>query len=47
MKSSDLFSHPHQSEFTPNEGGSAEPVKNPVFSNTPQRDSSVAMPPSS
>ena len=47
MKSSDLFSHPHQSEFIPNEGGFAEPVQAPVFSDTPQRDSSVSMPPSS
>ena len=47
MKSSDLFSHPHESEFMPNEGGSAEPIKNPVFSDTPRRDSPVTMPPSS
>ena len=46
MKSSDLFSHPHQSEFKPNEGGSRNQSRTLCSPHAPT-DSSVAMPPSS
>lgn len=44
MKSSELFSHLDETEPTPNTGGSDEPVKNPVFSDQPQRNSSATTP---
>lgn len=39
MKSSDLFSHPQKAEFVPPNRGSDEPVKNPEFSDRPDRTS--------
>lgn len=40
MKSSDLFSHPQEAEFVAPDRGSDEPVKNPEFSDRPDRKSS-------
>jgi len=44
MKSSDLFSHPYEPEVNANEGDSAssEPVQAPVFSDSPQRNSTAS-----
>ena len=44
MDSSDLFSHPVEAENTSHNTDSEKPVQNPVFSDRPQKDSSVAKP---
>lgn len=44
MQSNDLFSHPQKPELVSDNDDSAEPVTNPVFSDRPERGSSVARP---
>jgi hypothetical protein len=44
MKSVGLFSHPVESENVAKNRDSEEPVQNPVFSDQPKKDSSIATP---
>lgn len=41
MKSNDLFSHPYEPERAASNDGDSDPVTNPVFSDSPQRDPSA------
>jgi hypothetical protein len=47
MKSFDLFSHPYEHEVVSNTERDSEPVNVPVFSDSPQSDSTATTPPPS
>jgi hypothetical protein len=47
MKSFDLFSHPYELEVVSNTERDSQPVNVPVFSDSPQSDSTATTPPPS